>query len=67
MVGIVSSKTFLLDEMLVSRLLMFSRMFFSSVGGAFLVYVEDFVVGFHEGFIRPTCVLYIFEFFRVQP
>ena len=22
---------------------------------AFLVYVEDFVVGFHEGFIRPTC------------
>ena len=38
-------------------------MFFSSAGGAFLVYVEDFVVGFHEGFIRPTCVLYIFEFF----
>ena len=22
---------------------------------AFLVYVEDFVVGFQEGFIRPTC------------
>ena len=66
-VGIVSSKTFLLHEMLVSRLLMFSRMFFSSAGGDFLVYVEDFVVGFHEGFIRPTCVLYIFEFFRVQP
>ena len=65
--GIVSSKTFLLDEMLVSRLLMFSRMFFSSAGDDFLVYVEDFVVGFHEGFIRPTCVLYIFEFFHVQP
>ena len=49
--------------MLVSRLLMFSGMFFSVVreggGGGevttFLVYVEDFVVGFHEGFIRPTC------------
>ena len=67
MVGIVSLKTFLLDEMLVSRLLMFSRMFFSSAGGDFLVCVEDFVLGFHEGFIRPTCVLYIFEFFRVQP
>ena len=22
---------------------------------AFLLYVEDFVVGFHEGFIGPTC------------
>ena len=22
---------------------------------AFLVYVEGFVVGFHEGFIGPTC------------
>ena len=43
--------------MLVSRVLMFSGMFFSSAGGviAFLVYVEDFVVGFHEAFIRPTC------------
>ena len=53
----MSSKTFWLDEILVSRLLMFSGMFLSSAGGviALSVYVEDFVVGFHEGFVRPTC------------
>ena len=34
--GIASLKTFLLDEMLVSRLLMFSGLFFSSAGDCFL-------------------------------
>ena len=54
----MSSKTFLLHEMLVSCLLMFTGMFFSSAG-AFLVYVEDFVVGFRE---------YIFlNFFACNP
>ena len=37
------SKTFLLDDMLVSRLLMFSGMFFSSAGG-------DCFLGVRRGF-----------------
>ena len=41
--GIASLKTFLLDEMLVSRLLMFSGMFFSSAGG-------DCFLGVRRGF-----------------
>ena len=51
-----SLKTFWVDEMLESLLLMFLGMFFSKAGVvALAVDVEYFVVWFHEGLEASVC------------